>query len=119
MLDLCGVHHEAGAREVRRALEDGLSQWLQELAQRNPARSVAVIEGLAVGAFYQVRLGLIYQHHASDRRMTVLCTPPSPSLTQALPPPLEYNPLAAQQFYSNLLPADQIVEDIGDGASTS
>lgn len=119
MLDLCSLPAKTGVQEVRRALEVSIAQWLQQLAKRNPVRSIAVIDGLALGAFYRVGLGPIYRHHANDRRMTVLCVPPSPGLTQILPQPLQYEPLEVQQFYRKLLPVDHIVEVMGDGASTS
>ena len=117
MLDLPGIRPAIGAEEIRRYMVVEVGRWLQTAAEASPRFSIAVLHSLAPWAAYHVGLEMIYQYHASDRRMTVLCADVSPTPAFALPESLVYNPRAVQQYFRELVSPENIVED-SNGPST-
>lgn len=119
LLELCTPAFGPGTTKIRGELEESLGDRLQEIARNQPNRSIALIDGLALGAHYKIQLGQIYQYHANNRRLTVLCASPGRQLTRVLPGPLAYDPLASQNYYRQMLPPNQIVEYVENGTNPS
>jgi len=111
MMDLLAIRPTAGAEEIRRDIAVEIRRCLRAVAEANPQLSIAVLHGLALWAGYRVGLEAVYEHHASDRRMTVLCADVSPTATSVLPESLVYNSRAVQQYFRELVSAENIVED--------
>lgn len=111
MMDLLAIRPSVGAEEIRRDIAVEVGRCLRAVAEASPQFSIAVLHGLALWAAYRVGLEAIYQHHASDRRMTVLCADVSPTPTCVLPESLVYNSRAVQQYFRELISAENIVED--------
>ena len=111
MLDLPGIRPSVGAEEIRRDIAVEVGRWLRAIAEASPRFSIAVLHDLALWAAYRVGLEAIYQYHASDRRMTVLCAGVSPIPAFPLPESLVYNSRAVQQYFRDSVSPENIVED--------
>jgi hypothetical protein len=118
LLELCTPEFGPGTSKIRRRLEESLGHRLQEIASGQSGRSIALIDGLALGAHYRVQLEQVYQHHANDRRLTVLCASPGRTLTHVLPGSLAYDPFVSQNYYRQMLAPGQIVEEAGNGTNS-
>ena len=117
-LDLPDSEPDAGADRVSRAFERSLDTWFDTVTTESPTYSIAVIHDVAVLAYHKVSLHAIYQRHASDRRMTVLCAEPSPQVSPSLPGVFEYNPQATHRYFRGQLSPDYVVEVASNAAST-
>jgi len=117
LLDLPGIQTMPSAGETRRAIADGVGQWLLNVSESAPRLSIAVLHGLGPWCAYRAGLEMVYEIHASDRRMTVLCAPIAPPPPSHLPSAFSYHPRAIQQYFRELIPVEYVVEDSNGSSS--
>ena len=99
-------------------LDNRLREWLNGVLDARPVRSIALIEGLEIGAFYKMDLHGIYNLHADERRMTILCSEETEGLRPILPQTMSYDPMAVRQFYRGMIANhDKIVEAVENGSN--
>ena len=111
LLDLPGLQPVPSAEEAQTLIESSLEQWLHEVIHMNQKCSIAVISDIALLAYYGIGLEKVYLHHASDRRMTVMCIETLPLFKHILPPALDYGMPVASQYYRRLFPPQHIIEE--------
>lgn len=112
-IDLPGLEPRGSGEETASALETAISNWLLEVTSRHPQRSIAVLHDVELLARYRVGLGRVYQLHASDRRLTILCAPTLHAPTFHLPDGIRFDGRAASRYFRALLPPQAIVEEVG------
>lgn len=111
LLDLPGLQPVPSSEEAKSLIESSLELWLKGVVEINPQYSIAVIKDTELQAFYGIGLEKVYLHHASDRRMTILCVEPPPKFRQTIPLPLDYSMSVVEQYYRRLFPPQNIIEE--------